>query len=211
MESIVNDIYSFAEISRAFNISADVMFAYQGENFVFDELCGEKAKMIDLNLDDAKAPLNLNVFIENGKIKYFCEYESAKFSREYIENFLDSFDMAVSEFISKNTLKQVSILSDKAREEIERFNDTKGNVENLTPPQLLERQAKLHFDKTAVIAGDESITFGELNIRANKIANTLIEKGVCAEDIVGLYMDRCVDVYPIRQGIMKSSAAFLST
>lgn len=206
-----NDIYSFGEISRAFGINADVMFAYQGEDFVFSELCGEKTKMHDLRLDDAKAPLNLNVFLENGKIKYFCEYRSDKFSRTYIESFLDSFDMAVSEFISKNTLKQVSILSDKAKAEIERFNDTKGEIEKLTPPQMLERQVKLHPEKTAVTAGGESITFGELNIRANKIANTLLAKGIFAEDIVGLYMDRCVDVYPIRQGIMKSGAAFLST
>ncbi len=211
MESMAGDIYSFAEISRAFGINADVMFAYQGEDFVFSELCGEKTKMYDLRLDDAKAPLNLNVFLENGKIKYFCEYRSDRFSRAYVESFLDSFDMAVSEFISKNTLKDVSILSYKAKTEMESFNDTNGEVEKLTPPQMLERQVKLNPDKIAVVAGGKSITFGELNARANKIANTLIAKGVAAEDIVGLYIDRCVDVYPIRQGIMKSGAAFLST
>ncbi len=211
MESMANDIYSFAEISRAFGINADVMFAYQGEDFVFHELCGEKTKMHDLRLDDAKAPLNLNVFLENGKIKYFCEYRSDRFSREYVESFLDSLDMAVSEFIGKKTLKDVSVLSYKAKTEMESFNDTKGEVEKLTPPQMLERQAALNSDKIAVFAGNESIAFGELNTRANKIANTLIAKGVKAEDIVGLYMDRCVDVYPIRQGIMKSGAAFLST
>ncbi len=211
MESMAGDIYSFAEISRAFGINADVMFAYQGEDFVFSELCGEKTKMHDLKLDDAKAPLNLNVFLENGNIKYFCEYRSDRFSRAYIQSFLDSFDMAVSEFLCKNTLKQVSVLSDKAKAEMEVFNDTNGEVESLTPPQLLERQVKLNPDKTAVVAGGKSITFDELNIRANKIANTLIAKGVVAEDIVGLYMDRCVDVYPIRQGIMKSGGAFLST
>lgn len=210
-ESMSNDIYSFGEISRAFDINADVMFAYQGEDFEFNELCGEKAKMMNLRLDDAKAPLNINVFIENGRIRYFCEYRSDRFSSEYIEGFLDGFDMAVSEFLCKNTVGSISVLSDKAKREIESFNDTEGVVEDLTPPQLLERQVKLCPEKNAVTAGGISITFGELNIRANKIANTLVEKGVCMGDIVGLYMDRCVDVYPIRQGIMKSGGAFLST
>ena len=77
--------------------------------------------------------------------------------------------------------------------------------------QLLERQVGLNPEKIAVIAGGESLSFNELNVRANKIANTLIEKGVCPEGIVGLYMERCVDVYPVRQGILKSGGAFVST
>ena len=211
IESMSNDIYSFGEISRAFSINADIMFAYQGEDFEFNELCGESVRMLDMELDRVKAPLNLNVFLENGRIKYFCEYRSDRYSREYIESFIDAYDTAVSEFIRKATLSEISVLSDKALNEMERFNDTAGEVEDLTPPQLLERQVRLNPGKTAVTAGGESITFAELNERANKIANTLIESGVKAEDIVGLYMDRTVDVYPIRQGIMKSGGAFLST
>lgn len=211
MESMSKDIYSFSEISRAFSINADVMFAYQGEDFVFDSLCGEKARLIDLSLNDAKAPLNLNVFLEKGRIKYFCEYRSDKFSHSFVESFLDAYDMAVSEFLKKPSVKQVLVLSDKAKAKIESFNDTKGEVEKLTPPQLFERQVGLNPEKTAVIAGDESLTFANLNERANKIANTLIKKGVCPEDIVGLYMERCVDVYAVRQGILKSGGAFLST
>jgi amino acid adenylation domain-containing protein/thioester reductase-like protein len=211
MESMSNDIYSFGEIKRAFGVSADVMFAYQGENFEFNELCGESVRMLDVELDTVKAPLNLNVFLEKGRIKYFCEYRSDRYSSDYIESFIDAYDTAVSELIKKKTLKEVSVLSDSAANEIESFNDTKGDVENLTPPQLLERQVKLNPEKTAVTANGESITFTELNERANKIANTLIEKGVVSEDIIGLYMNRTVDVYPIRQGIMKSGGAFLST
>lgn len=211
MDSMSNDIYSFGEIKRAFSINADVMFAYQGENFEFNELCGESVRMLDMELDQVKAPLNMNVFLENGRIKYFCEYRSDRYSREYIEGFLDAYDTAVSEFIRKQTLREISILSDKAKAEMENFNDTEGEVEVLAAPYLLERQVKENPDKTAVTAGGVSITFAELNERANKIANTLIEKGIAAEDIVGLYMNRTVDVYPIRQGIMKSGGAFLST
>lgn len=211
MNSMSNDIYSFSEISRSSGINADVMFAYQGEDFEFNKLCGEPSKMIDLKLDDVKAPLNLNVFIENSKIRLFCEYRSDKFSKNYILGFLDAFDMAVSEFISKRTIKEISVLSEKAEIQIQHFNDTEGRIEPLTPPQLLEKQADLNPDKQAVIAGNESLTFKELNERANKVANTLIEKGISTESIIGLYMERCVDIYPVRQGIMKSGGAFVST
>ena len=209
--SMSNDLYSFGEISRRFGVGADVMFAYQGEAFAFDNLCGKPARLLDLRLDQVKAPLNLNVYLENGKIRCFLEYRSDQFSRVYAEGFLDAFDMAVSEMISKRTLREISILSGNARKELARFNDTKGEVEPLAAPALLERQVQLHPERTAVTAGNVRLTFAGLNARANRIAHSLIRRGVGRDDIVGLYMKRNVDVYAIRQGIMKSGGAFLST
>lgn len=210
MDSMTNDLYSFGEISRKFEIRADVMFAYQGEDFDFNELCGEPAKLIRLKTDQVKAPLNLNVFIRDGRIRYSLEYRSDRFSHAYAEGFLDAMDQAAAEFLTKQTVGEVSVLSDKARRELKRFNDTEGVVEGLTIPKLLERQAALLPDKTAVTAGGISITFDELNRRANRIANGLLEKGIEKQNIVALYMNRTVDVYPIRQGIMKAGAAFVS-
>lgn len=210
MESMANDIYSFGEISRKFGVHADVMFAYQGENFRFDKMCGQSAKLIRLQSDQAKAPLNLNVFLEDGRIKYSLEYRSDRYSRAYAEGFLDAMDQGVFEFLTRQTIGEISILSDKAWEEMKRFNDTEGRVENLTVPQMLEKQALLHPDKAAVIAGKVTLTFKELNQRANKIANELLVKEIKKQQIVALYMNRAVDVYSIRQGILKAGAAFLS-
>lgn len=178
LDSMSNDLYSFGEISRQFGVSADVMFAYQGESFSFDRLCGKPARLLDLRLDQVKAPLNLNVYLENGKIRCFLEYRCDQFSRAYAEGFLDAFDMAVSEMLKKRTLREISILSDKARQEMARFNDTKGMVEPLAAPALLERQVNLHPERLAVTAGKVRLTFAELNARANRIAHSLISRGV---------------------------------
>jgi amino acid adenylation domain-containing protein/thioester reductase-like protein len=211
MDSMSNDIYSFSEIKRKLGVNANVMFAYQGEDFGFNELCGERVRMLDIASDAVKAPLNLNVFLEKGRIRFYCEYRSDRYSRDYIESFLDAYDMAVSEMLKRSTVGEVYILSEAAERELEHFNDTVGEVERLTPPQLFERQVELNPKKTAVTSGGISLSFKELNLRANRVANTLIQRGVKADTIVGLYMNRCVDVYAVRQGIMKSGGAFLST
>ena len=77
--SMENDIYSFAEISRAYDIPADIMFAYQGEGFAFSSIGGHDAEIISLKLSDAKAPLNINVAIRKGKVLFarifgFCQF-----------------------------------------------------------------------------------------------------------------------------------------
>ena len=74
--------------------------------------------------------------------------------------------------------------------------------------KLFEEQVKLHPDKCAVIAGKESFTYAQLNERANRVANALIEKGVKRESIVGVVLERCCDFYTVRQGILKAGGAF---
>lgn len=74
--------------------------------------------------------------------------------------------------------------------------------------RLFEEQVRLHPDKCAVVSGKESLTYAQLNERANKIANSLIEKGVGREKIVGVVLERCCDFYAVRQGILKSGGAF---
>ena len=74
--------------------------------------------------------------------------------------------------------------------------------------KLFEEQVRLHPDKCAVASSKERFTYARLNERANKIAHSLIEKGVQRETIVGVVLERCCDFYAVRQGILKSGGAF---
>lgn len=75
--------------------------------------------------------------------------------------------------------------------------------------KLFEEQVQNHLDQCAVISGGEKLTYVQLNKRANRIANALIEMGVVREAIVGVVLDRCCDFYAVRQGILKSGGAFV--
>ena len=74
--------------------------------------------------------------------------------------------------------------------------------------KLFEEQVRLHPDKCAVASSKESFTYAQLNERANRIANSLIEKGVGCEKIVGVVLERCCDFYAVRQGSLKAGGAF---
>lgn len=210
LESMTNDIYSFGEMSREYGIRSDVMFAYQGENFNFDEICGYPAKLIQTGSDQAKAPLNLVIDLQQGRIHYFLEYNGARFSSAFARGFLDAMDIAVSEFLTKERIGDVSILSPEAKRELRRFNDTAGPVSPLTVPEMLEQQAMLHSEKIAVTAGEEVLTYSELNRRSNRVAHALLEAGIQAQDRVAFCMRRTVDAYAVREGILKAGGAFLA-
>src|SRR5262249_40524295 len=61
----------------------------------------------------------------------------------------------------------------------------------------------------AVVAGEERLTYRELNARANRLAHALRQKGVQRKDIVGLAVERNADVAIGILAILKAGAAYL--
>ncbi|MDE7276894.1 MAG: AMP-binding protein, partial [Lachnospiraceae bacterium] len=209
LNSMNADIYSFAEISRAYGIKADILFAFQGDDFRFEEIAGEKAVLEELRLDTAKAPLSVDVAVNGKEICYRAEYRSDLYEESTIAGLVDALAVVVEEFCNRKFLKEVSMVSREARLELNGYNETDYPVEQVTANVLFERQAALHPDKIAVIAGGETRTFRELNENANRIANHLLDMGLKTDRMVGVMMPRTVDVYAVRQGIMKAGGAFV--
>jgi amino acid adenylation domain-containing protein len=74
---------------------------------------------------------------------------------------------------------------------------------------LIEDQATLHPAATAVLCANQRLTFSELNARANQLARYLRGLGVGRESIVGICMDRSLEMAVSILGILKSGAAYL--
>ncbi|MCR5605046.1 MAG: amino acid adenylation domain-containing protein [Lachnospiraceae bacterium] len=212
VDSQSNDIYSFAEISRSLHVNADVMFAWQGDEFLFDSFCDLPCKIEPLHLSEAKAPLNLNVYMKENSILFSMEYRSDRYSENYIRCFIDSLEEALKGLLHQEWLSEVSILSDEAFAKLSAFNNTCEEGSFPCAPELFAMSSEHNADKKAVIAcgGDNSLTFRELWNRAGAVAEVLIRDGVQPDDRVALYMDRTEDVYVVREGILLSGAAFVS-
>lgn len=59
LDSMDHDIYSFAEISRALGISAELMFVYQGDNFEFDQLAGLPTEALEVMSEGVIAAISI--------------------------------------------------------------------------------------------------------------------------------------------------------
>src|ERR1043166_5068303 len=74
---------------------------------------------------------------------------------------------------------------------------------------LFEDQAARNPNTTAIVCENDHLAFGELNARANQIARYLCDLGVGRESLVGLCIDRSVDMAVGILGILKAGAAYL--
>ncbi|BEP60726.1 hypothetical protein GmRootV213_12800 [Variovorax sp. V213] len=75
--------------------------------------------------------------------------------------------------------------------------------------RMIERQARLQPDATALLFADEALSFSELNRRANRLAHRLIALGVKPDALVGIAMERSVELVVGLLGILKAGGAYL--
>ena len=209
LANMSNDLYSFAKISRAYNLSADYMIVYQGEGFGGDVIDGRQAVIRTGGLDAAKSDISTDVWVEDGAYRFDTEYRADKYSEEYIERYTDVLATAAKSMLDSETLGEVDIASTKQVDLIESFNDTDMRVELRSIDKLFEAQVEANPEMTAVIANGESLTYSELNRLANRLANNLIGMGIKRENVVGIVLDRTKEVYISEYGVLKSGGAFL--
>jgi len=79
----------------------------------------------------------------------------------------------------------------------------------LTVDKLFEIQAALTPDSIAVTCRDESLTYNELNTKADKLAHYLQETGVSHEDPVGIYLERSVNLIVSILAVLKVGGAYV--
>ncbi len=209
LDSMANDLFSFAEISSAYGIRSDILFVYQGDNFTFDTFCGEKAELVNVMPDVAKAPVTLTVDLQDGKYILKADYLRSMYSEAFIVSLLDVFCLTLNGFTEKTRPEEISLLTEKAARRLAEINDTERELGDIPVHALFERQAALHPDKTAVIGNGRELTYRELNSAANRIAHGLIEYGIARDNIVGMILDRTVEIDIAELGIIKAGGAFL--
>ena len=75
--------------------------------------------------------------------------------------------------------------------------------------ELIEQQAERSGEAVAVVFEGAQLTYAELDRRANQLAHYLRAHGVSHDDIVGVLMERSVEMVVALLGILKAGAAYL--
>ncbi len=204
-----NDLYSFGDVASDYNLKADVIFAYQGDNFNFEEIGGLKVTPILMESETPKSDFGLDIFLENGKYRAHFEWDEAVYNDETINSFKRLFELVLNELLAKKNVEDINCLPKYDEDLYVKFNQTEVKIPDITVNQLLEKVASEKPNKVAVVAKNGKLTYQELDESANKVANKLLEVGASLGDRIIMFMPRTKEAYVVRQGIVKSGAAFV--
>jgi amino acid adenylation domain-containing protein len=161
----------------------------------------------------SKFDLGLSVEQSRGGLSAVLCYNSDLFDAETVGRLASHFVVLLRELTARpdERVSQLRMLGEAEREQVLRqWNDTRRPLPaGLTLLDLFDEQAKRTPDRIAVTAGGHSLSYADLQGRANCLARYLRESGVSHESLVAVFLERSPDLLVGLLGIMKAGGAYV--
>ena len=157
-------------------------------------------------------PLNLIIY-PKGEIQLKIIYDQARFDDSFIIRMLGHFHTLCENIIadSDQPLSSLQMLSQKEKGQvITAWNRTKTEYpSDLSIHKVFEDQANRTPDAIAIKAEGKELTYRNLNDKANQLAHYLQRVGIQAETLVGICVNRSLEMIVGMLGILKAGGAYL--
>ncbi|MEV6340616.1 non-ribosomal peptide synthase/polyketide synthase [Nocardia vinacea] len=139
------------------------------------------------------------------------EYATDLFDHATIAALAERFTRVLQAVVTDPGLpvSAISILSDHERQQLRDWNDTVVEIPEATAPQLFAAQVAAFPDAVAVVFGDTTLTYAELDRRANRLAHWLIEQGVGIEDRVAVLLPRSIELVVALLAVTKAGGVYV--
>jgi len=176
---------------------------------------GETISFVDAWLqseeDLSKFDLTLYAGVGAKEIKLAFAYNTDLFARTRIEQMADQFNHLLSQIVARpdEKISRFSLVTPRAEHVLPKPTQTLADHREKTIHELFSEQAQLHPDKTAVEDSRESLSYRDLDTRANRLANYLRAGGVGTGDVVAIYGHRSVSLVWAILAVLKAGAVFL--
>ncbi|WP_285584914.1 amino acid adenylation domain-containing protein, partial [Actinoallomurus iriomotensis] len=176
------------------------------------EIPGDGLELTGVDEHDATHyPLTL-VVTPGPRVRLRLDYRPDVFEHSAVEALGRRLERILEQIAAapERPIAELDLLSPAERQRmLHEWNDTAWPVPDVTVPELFERQVARNPDAPAVIFGDTTLTYAELNARAERLAGHLVARGTGPEDIVALALPRSADLVTALLAIAKSGAAYL--
>ncbi|MBI1357392.1 MAG: amino acid adenylation domain-containing protein [Acidobacteria bacterium] len=172
-----------------------------------------RLESLPLRLRQARFDLDIMMMDTAAGLEGFLQYNTALFDRETIERFEGHFRALLEGAVAEPSaaIGALPLLSAaERRQTLVELNETQRNFPtHRTLPELLAAQAAETPDAVAAAFGDQTLTYRQLHAKANQLAHTLRKKGVGPDALVGVCVERSLDMLVSVLGVLKAGGAYV--
>jgi amino acid adenylation domain-containing protein len=190
-----------------------VMFALQNNPLSSIELAGLEVSPIKLKSTIAKFDLTLGMETRSSGLVGVWSYNTDLFDGSTIERMTGHFVTLLEGIVAdpQERISQLPLLTEVERQQLLiEWNQTQADYpSDKCIHQLFESQVKRTPNAIAVVFENEQLTYSELNNRANQLANYLQSFGVGADVLVGICVERSIEMVIGLLGILKAGGAYV--
>ncbi|MEV6999425.1 amino acid adenylation domain-containing protein [Streptomyces sp. NPDC093982] len=218
-EAVVNTVAPAREISH--DPVVQVVFGYDDDTELTLRLAGAEVERVHVALDTAKFDFHLQVERWDEDLAAYLIYRSALFEAETVRRWVRCFETLVEGLLDSPDapLSAIDMLPPDERARLltqGAATPPRGAVRHNAPPpaaqlvpDLIADRAAKQPEATALVCGDQRLTYRELLDRADTLAARLREQGVRLGDRVGLLLPRGADMGIAALAVLRAGAAYV--
>ncbi|MEN8215020.1 MAG: amino acid adenylation domain-containing protein [Pseudomonadota bacterium] len=189
-----------------------VMFVLQNTPEEVPELSGLKTSFLEPEHTTAKFDLTLNI-AKNGDV-FVCdwEYDTDLFRPETISRMSEHFLILLEGILNnpEQSLPQLPLLTEAEQQQLLAWNQTETDYpKNQTIVDLFQAQVEKTPNNIAVVFEGQALSYQVLNTKANQLAHYLMTLEVGAETLVGICVERSLEMMIGLLGILKAGGAYV--
>ena len=163
----------------------------------------------ELHSLDPIAKLDFQIFKTQSERTLCVSYRDDLYSEEYVRQFASAYMQIVRGILSAETLEEIDLTTEDDRAFIDQFNATEREYDrSRTVVGLFKDAVARDPNAVAVVYGDRTHTYGELDALTKKIAAFIARKGIGRDRFVAVLVPRD-DLMAVCVGAVRSGAAYL--
>ena len=173
---------------------------------------GLTVKPLDFELGSAKFDLSMFMVEFPEGLTASIEYNTDLFDRSTIERMLDHFETLLGGIVARPDapLSQLPLMDNAERQHVlQDFNASALPVEQLRVHELVERQVNATPAAVALLMDGVTLSYAELNARANRLARALQKHGAGPGQLVGISCERSPEMAVSVLAVLKAGAAYV--
>ena len=190
-----------------------VMFVVQQAPLEEAQMAGLKVEFLDLESCTAKFDITVYVQESSHGMEARIEYNRDLFDSAGISRLLEHFETLLQGIAAnpKQRLSELPLLgAEEQRQLLGEWNNTAADYpRGKSIAELFEAQAEKAPEAIAVVFGEQALTYRELNVRANQLANYLKHFKIGLETPVGICVERSVEMVVGLLAILKAGGAYV--
>ncbi len=190
-----------------------VLFVLQNLSLTGFDLPGLRCEQIELAVDTARFDLAVDVFDIAIGLRVYFEYSTDLFDAATIERLMDHFRRLLQAMVDcpSQRIADLPLLGGEERDALlVEWNRTDAPYpSDRTVHSLFEAQAKRRPEAPALCFEGRTLSYAELNAAANRVAHLLRSLGVAPGALVGVSLERSVEMIVALLGVLKAGAAYV--
>jgi amino acid adenylation domain-containing protein len=210
-EKLVEELQPERDLSRS--PLFQVMFVLQNMPGMDWKLPGVETRFFELGTSTSKFDLSLFVTAEAQGLSGWVEYCTDLFEPETIRRMIGHFKTLVEGIIvdPDRVIEELPLLTQAEEHQLlTEWNDTyQAYPRDKCVHELFAEQAERTPDALAVVFEEQSLCYAELNRRANQLAHYLQKQGVGPESLVGICLERSLEMMIALLGVLKAGGAYV--